>query len=307
VECPPADILHTSRGQISERGKDRANPSGTAVHHTRCTILTAGLGVTQDQGREYFQILPKPVENPIAPDFVAKGIVLLQAQKRLVSGNSCSGGWPGARESTRVTFWVCDLHSARQLCLRTGFGWFEPTPDDSAFPVHRDAIRRKRIPNMSRHFRLICVDLQIVFQHMEQCVPEPHRRVARKSRLASRCGAATAASPLRLRTSRRGRRAPGISSARRFEDRQKVCVKINKRTVVIRQLPKHVLELVLKFAGKGYLIRRSMLSKATSSSASDRGAQVAGPVVLPSALRLQQPVQRQQELECRQLAAALPA
>jgi integrase len=53
-----------------------------------------GLGVTQDQGREYFQILPKPVENPIAPDFVAKGIVLLQAQKRLVSATPALGAGP---------------------------------------------------------------------------------------------------------------------------------------------------------------------------------------------------------------------
>ena len=57
-----------------------------------------GLGVTQDQGREYFQILPTPVENPIRPEFVAKGIVLLQAQKRLTLVNptpraeSCGAG-----------------------------------------------------------------------------------------------------------------------------------------------------------------------------------------------------------------------
>lgn len=51
-----------------------------------------GLGVTQEQGREYFQLLPKPVENPIKPDFVAKGIVLLQAQKRLVSATPALGG-----------------------------------------------------------------------------------------------------------------------------------------------------------------------------------------------------------------------
>jgi hypothetical protein len=50
--------------------------------------------VTQEQGREYFQILPKPVENPITPDFVAKGIVLLQAQKRLVSATPALGAGP---------------------------------------------------------------------------------------------------------------------------------------------------------------------------------------------------------------------
>jgi hypothetical protein len=50
-----------------------------------------GLGVTQEQGREYFQIFPKPVENPIRPEFVAKGIVLLQAQKRLVSATPIFG------------------------------------------------------------------------------------------------------------------------------------------------------------------------------------------------------------------------
>ena len=51
-----------------------------------------GLGVTQEQGREYFQILPRPVENPITPDFVAKGIVLLQAQKRRLSATPALGG-----------------------------------------------------------------------------------------------------------------------------------------------------------------------------------------------------------------------
>jgi hypothetical protein len=50
--------------------------------------------MTPEQGREYFQMLPKPVENPIAPDFVAKGIVLLQAQKRLVSATPALGAGP---------------------------------------------------------------------------------------------------------------------------------------------------------------------------------------------------------------------
>lgn len=46
-----------------------------------------GLGVTKDQGREYFEIRPEPVAAPILPEVVLKGIVRIQAQARTLARN----------------------------------------------------------------------------------------------------------------------------------------------------------------------------------------------------------------------------
>lgn len=40
-----------------------------------------GLGVTQEMGRRYFEILPKPVKSPIRPEYRARGIIFQQAAK----------------------------------------------------------------------------------------------------------------------------------------------------------------------------------------------------------------------------------
>ena len=45
-----------------------------------------GLGATQEDGREYFAILPKKVDQPILPEVEAKGIVKIQANRRLSAG-----------------------------------------------------------------------------------------------------------------------------------------------------------------------------------------------------------------------------
>lgn len=46
-----------------------------------------GLGVTKEQGREYFEIRPEPVAAPILPEVVLKGIVRIQAQARTLAKN----------------------------------------------------------------------------------------------------------------------------------------------------------------------------------------------------------------------------
>jgi hypothetical protein len=41
-----------------------------------------GMGVTQAQGKAYFEIRPKPVTNPIKPEVVLTGIARIQAERR---------------------------------------------------------------------------------------------------------------------------------------------------------------------------------------------------------------------------------
>ncbi len=45
-----------------------------------------GLGATQEDGREYFSVLPEKVSQPILPEVEAKGIVKIQANQRLAAG-----------------------------------------------------------------------------------------------------------------------------------------------------------------------------------------------------------------------------
>lgn len=40
-----------------------------------------GLGVTQEMGKRYFEILPQPVKTPIRPEYYLRGIIKKQAQK----------------------------------------------------------------------------------------------------------------------------------------------------------------------------------------------------------------------------------
>lgn len=39
-----------------------------------------GLGVTQDMGKRYFEILPEPVKKPIAPEYQPRGIIIKQSK-----------------------------------------------------------------------------------------------------------------------------------------------------------------------------------------------------------------------------------
>jgi hypothetical protein len=41
-----------------------------------------GLGVTQGQGVEFFQMLPMHVDSPISPVVVRRGIVKIQAERK---------------------------------------------------------------------------------------------------------------------------------------------------------------------------------------------------------------------------------
>ncbi len=53
-----------------------------------------GLGVTQQEGRKYFSILPKPVSHPIRPAVIARGIVAQQASKAGPGGVALGHGQP---------------------------------------------------------------------------------------------------------------------------------------------------------------------------------------------------------------------
>lgn len=45
-----------------------------------------GLGVTPEQGQEYFKIMPAPVASPIRPTLIPKGIIRTQRPAGLPAG-----------------------------------------------------------------------------------------------------------------------------------------------------------------------------------------------------------------------------